>query len=88
VKHRIAIWAIAGVIVAVFWAIYFAGMGKDVPVQPIIRTLASISCPLALVGNYFHFGVKLTWVIVSNAAFYALFGLIAETLRRQVKHAA
>ena len=86
-KHRIAIWAIAGVIVAVFWAIYFAGMGKDVPVQPIIRTLASISCPLALVGDYFHIGVKLYWVLVTNAAFYALFGLFAETLRRQLNHA-
>jgi len=88
VKFRIAVWASAGVVVAVFWAIYFATVSKDAPIPPIVNALASISCPLALVGNYFHFGVKLTWVIVSNAAFYALFGLIAETLRRQVKHAA
>jgi len=86
-KHRIAIWSGAGVIVAVFWAIYFAMTSKDVPVQPIIRTLASISCPVSLVGDYFHFGVKLSWVIVTNAAFYGLFGLVVEGLRRQLNHA-
>jgi hypothetical protein len=86
-KYRIAIWASAGFIVGVFWAIYFAMLSKDVPVQPIIYTLARISCPLALVGDYFHFGVKLYWVLVSNAGIYALFGLIGETLRRQIRHA-
>ena len=86
-KFRIAVWASAGVVVAVLWAIYFAMASKDVPIQPIIRTIASISCPLSLVGDYFHFGVKLSWVIVTNAAFYALFGLFAETLRRQLNHA-
>ena len=86
-KHRIAIWAIAGVIVAVLWAVYFAGMGKDIPIQPIVYTLASISCPLALVGNHFHFGVKLSWVLLTNAALYALLGLVVEGLRRQLNHA-
>jgi hypothetical protein len=88
VKNRIAIWSSAGFIVGVFWAIYFAMLSKDVPIQPIIYTLARISCPLAFVGDYFHFGVKLSWVLVSNIGVYALLGLIAETLRRQIKPAA
>ena len=86
-KLRIAVWASAGLLVAVFWAIYFAMVSKDVPIQPVVYTLASFSCPLALVGNHFHFGVKLSWVLVTNAAFYALFGLVVEVLRRQLNHA-
>src|SRR5271165_4025917 len=86
-KFRIAVWASAGFLVAVCWAIYFAMLSKDIPIQPIVYTLASFSCPLALVGNHFHFGVKLSWVLVSNAAFYALFGLVVEGLRRQLDHA-
>jgi hypothetical protein len=40
-----------------------------------------------LVGDYFHFGVKLSWVLAANAAFYALIGLVVESLRRQRNHA-
>lgn len=86
-KVRIAVWAGAGFLVAVFWAIYFATLSKDLPVKPIVNALATFSCPLALVGNHFHFGVKLSWVLVTNAAFYALFGFVVEGLRRQLNHA-
>ncbi len=86
-KSRIAVWASAGFLVAVFWAIYFAMLSKDVPIQPIVYTLASFSCPIALAGDHFHFGVKLSWVLVTNAVFYALFGLAVESLRRQLNHA-
>jgi hypothetical protein len=86
-KFRIATWGAAGVLIAMCWALYFAQVNKDVPILPIISTLARLSCPLALVGDYFHFGVKLYWVLVTNGAFYALFGLVVETLRRQLSHA-
>jgi hypothetical protein len=49
-----------------------------------MSALARLSCPIALVGDYFHFGVKLSWVLVANAAFYALVGGAVETLRRQL----
>jgi len=86
-KLRIAVWAGAGFFVAVFWAVYFATLSKDIPVNPMIYTLANFSCPLALVGNHFHFGVQLSSVLVTNTAFYALFGLIVEALRRKLNHA-
>jgi hypothetical protein len=86
-KSRIAMWASAGFLVAVFWAIYFATLSKDLPVSPIAYTLANFSCPLALVGNHFHFGVKLYSVLVTNTAVYALFGLVVEALRQQLNHA-
>ena len=86
-KLRIAMWASAGFLVAVFWAIYFAALSKDIPVSPIVHTLATLSCPLALVGDHFHFGVKLYSVLVTNAAFYGVFGLIVEAMQRQLNHA-
>jgi hypothetical protein len=87
VKYRIAAWGVAGVFIALCWALYFAQASKDLPIDPIVSVLARLSCPIALVGDYFHFGVKLSWVLVANAAFYTLFGLIVETLRRQLNHA-
>ena len=86
-KLRIAMWAAAGLLVAVFWAIYFANVSRDVPIQLVVSTLARLSCPLALIGDYFHFGVKLTWVLLSNAVFYSLFGVIVEGLRSRYSHA-
>jgi hypothetical protein len=86
-RLRIAVWASVGFLVAAFWAIYFAMLSKDLPVNPIVNALATFSCPLALVGNHFHFGVKLYSVLVTNTAFYGLFGLIVEALRRQLNPA-
>jgi hypothetical protein len=84
VKYRIAAWAVAGVLIGSCWAIYFAQVSKDVSIEPVMSALARLSCPIALVGDYFHFGVKLSWVLVANAAFYALVGGAVETLRRQL----
>lgn len=86
-RHRIAAWGMAGVFIALCWALYFAQASKDVPIEPIMLTLARLSCPIALVGDYFHFGVKLSWVLVANAAFYSLLGMVVEFLRRQFTHA-
>ena len=80
-------WASAGFLVAVFWAIYFAMLSKDLPVNPIVHTLATFSCPLALVGDHFHLGVKLYSVLVTNTAVYGLLGLVVESLRQQLNHA-
>jgi hypothetical protein len=38
-----------------------------------------------LAGFYFHFGVSIYWVLITNAASYGLLGLIVETLRQR-KH--
>ena len=86
-KYRIAMWASAGFFVAACWALYFAMVNKDIPIQPIVYTLASLSCPLVFAGFHFHFPVGIYWVFLTNAASYALVGLIVETLRRQLNHA-
>jgi hypothetical protein len=41
-----------------------------------------------MVGAYFHHGVSVYWVLLANAATYALIGLIVEGLRSQMRQAA
>jgi len=49
--------------------------------------MARLTCPVVLASFYFHFGVGFYWVLLANAAMYALVGLIVETLRQQLNHA-
>lgn len=86
-QYRIRLWAIAGFLVANCWALYFAEVSKDNPIEPIVWTLAGLTQPIALVSFYFHFGLSFYWVLLANAATYALIGLIVEALRQQLKHA-
>ena len=87
-KYRIAIWASGGFLVAWFWGIYFAVRSKDIPIGPLVNHLSRLTCPIMLMGSYFHSGISLYSVLVTNIAIYALLGLIVETLRRQLKHAS
>ncbi|HXR37211.1 MAG TPA: hypothetical protein VN754_14735 [Candidatus Binataceae bacterium] len=86
-KHRIAIWAGAGFLVAGFWALFAAatfpstsGRLRD------LWTLVSLTCPVAIAGM--HYPISLYEVLAANAATYALVGVIAETLRRRLHPAS
>jgi hypothetical protein len=86
-KYRIGMWASAGFLVAGCWALY--ALAKSNPItlaEPIVYTLARLTQPIVLVGFYFHFGFYFYWVVLANAATYALIGLIVETLRQQLSH--
>ena len=85
-KYRIAMWASAGFLVAGCWAFYFAMRSKDNPIEPMVYTLGFLTQPFVLVSFYFHFPLSVYWVLVANAATYALVGLGVETLRRQLNH--
>ena len=88
-KYRIALWATVGFFVAVWWAILAVIVDPVVITSnPVVWTIARLTCPLMLAGSYFHFGVRLSWVLLSNAAVYGLAGLTAEALRRQLHHVA
>jgi len=84
-KYRIAMWAIAGFLVAGFWALFafatfpFAERMRDV------WTLVSLTCPVAIAGT--HHPISLYEALAANAVTYALVGLIVETLRQQLRHA-
>jgi hypothetical protein len=49
--------------------------------------LARLTQPIVFVGFYFHFGLYFYWVLLANAATYALIGLIVEALRQQLNRA-
>jgi len=87
--RRILLWAGAGFLVAGCWALYASATFPSpiTPAQPIVWTLVNLTCPIVFAGFHFHFGVSLYWVLFSNAAAYALVGLIVETLRQQLSHA-
>ncbi len=87
-KYRIGMWASAGFLVASCWALYaFATTPPAMTSADPIVTLVEFTCPVVLAGIYFHFGVSLYWVLLANAATYALVGLIVETLRHRLNQA-
>jgi hypothetical protein len=86
-RRRISTWASAGFLVAGFWALYAFARTTPITSDPIVWTLVRLTCPVVLVGFYFHFGIYLYWALLANAATYALIGLIVETLRQRLNHA-
>jgi hypothetical protein len=84
-KLRIAIWAGIGFLVAGSWGLYFAAANKDNPIGPLVYALAILSQPVAAIASSLKFPVGLSWVVVGNAATYALIGLIVESLQRHYK---
>jgi hypothetical protein len=84
-KYRMAVWAGVGLLVAGCWAIY--GMASSPPAltsaDPIL-ILVRLTCPISNLGFY---PLKLYWVLLANAATYALLGLIVETLRHRLRRA-
>ena len=83
-KYRIAIWAVAGFLVANGWAVYFFLKDKDLAVEPLVSTLLRLTCPIAIVGM--HYPVSIYSALAANVATYALVGIIVETLRRRFSH--
>jgi hypothetical protein len=83
VRSRIAWWATAGFLVASGWAAYFLMIGKKPqPIDPILSSLVRLSCPIAIIGS--HYPVSVYSALATNAAIYALVGLLVEILRRQL----
>jgi hypothetical protein len=88
VKYRIAMWATAGLFVAVWWAILAVIIEPAVTTSnPLIWTLARLTCPLLFASFHFHFSVGLFSVLASNVVVYTLVGIAVENLRRQITHA-
>jgi len=87
-KNRIAIWACVGFLVSGCWGLYFANADKGSPIEPLVYALAILTQPVAAIARSLKFPVGLHWVVIANAATYALVGLIVETLRPKLHHAA
>ena len=85
-KLRIAIWASAGFLVAVFWALFaIATFPSTSERMRDISILMSLTCPVSIAGM--HYPISLYEALAANTLTYALVGLIVETLRRQLHHA-
>jgi hypothetical protein len=84
-KYRIVMWASAGFLVAGCWALYALATTPPVmtSADPMMN-LVRLTCPIALLSFY---PIRLYWVLLANAATYALVGLVVETLRQRLNHA-
>lgn len=87
-ENPIALWAFAGLLIAVGWWLYIITTAPSpITAAPLFWGIARLSCPIVLAGFYFHLGVSVYLTFVANAATYALSGLTVEGLRRQLHHA-
>ena len=77
-KSRIAIWASVGALVVLFWRLYMSATFPT-PIG-VVWTLVYLTCPIALAR---HYALSFYFVLLVNAATYALVGMLVETVRRQ-----
>jgi hypothetical protein len=83
VMFRTAMWAGIGAMAAAAWGLYFATADKAIPIGAVVYILTRLTCPVVAIGLYFFdFPLGLNSVIATNAATYALVGLIVETIRQ------
>jgi hypothetical protein len=89
VTTRVAVWAIAGFLVAISWGIYFATSDKDGPVQPIVYAIARLSQPGVGPGTllYPHVPLELCLNLIANGSTYALVRLVVEVTRKRFNDA-
>ena len=82
-KSRIAIWAVLGTLVVVCWRVYIsATLSNPLGMGGVGRALVYLTCPIVIASRHpqgFYF------VLIVNAATYALVGVIVETARRYYK---
>jgi hypothetical protein len=82
-KTRIAICAVTGALVAVFWALYFMTTHQNLlGAGGVGKAIVCLTCPIALESNH---PLSLYFVLIVNAATYALVGVAVETIRRHYK---
>jgi hypothetical protein len=85
-KLRIAMWASAGFLVAVFWALFaIATFPSTSERMRDVSILMSLSCPVSIAGM--HYPISLYEALAANTLTYALVGLIVEALRHPMHHA-
>ena len=74
-KLRISIWAAAGALVVAFWTLYISAMAPAA--HGTMWTLAYLTCPIALAR---HSALSFYFVLLANAATYALVGVVVEVM--------
>jgi hypothetical protein len=86
-KQRIALWTLAGFIVACAWVLFIAAMGPDTRLRlesgRLFWAIADVTAPASLLR---HLPVKDYWFVLLNALIYGLAGFAMELLRRTPQH--
>jgi hypothetical protein len=84
-KYRIVMWAGVGFFVAGFWALcLLPTTSSPITSAEPMWTIVRLTCPIAFAS---HFPIGVYWVLLANAATYALVGMIIEALRQQLNRA-
>lgn len=79
-KCLIATWATLGALVVVAWSLYIYAISPiQLTAKAVARTLACLTCPIALTHRY---PLSFYFVLLANAATCALVGVLVETVRR------
>jgi hypothetical protein len=79
-KSRIAIWTTLGAFVVVVWRVYIsATLSNPLGRGGVGRALVYLTCPIAMARQHLQ---GFYFVLIANAATYALAGLFVETARR------
>jgi hypothetical protein len=79
-RYRIAMWALAGFLVAAFWALFaIATFPSTSERMRDVWVLISLTCPIAIAG--LHHPISLYVTLAVNALSYALIGLFVERIR-------
>ena len=84
-KYRISIWAMAGFLIAGFWALFAIVTFPSVEHMRDAWFFVCVTCPIAIAGM--HHAISVYETLVANAATYALIGLVVELLRKRPHHA-
>lgn len=85
-KCRIAMCAIAGFLVAGFWALFaVAPLLSTNERMRDVWTIVCITCPISIAGM--HHPISMYEGLVANAVTYGFVGLVVKTLRKQLHHA-
>ena len=81
-KLRIAMWAAAGALAVAFWSLYFILFRTHPGQFTVPWVLVELTIPIALLRRY---AMSVYFVLLVNAATYALVGAFIETLWRHYR---
>jgi predicted cobalt transporter CbtA len=81
-KRRIVMWAVVGLVVAGFWAIF--ALPASTERMREAWPLVSITCPVAILGE--RYPIALYEALITNALTYAIIGLIVELFGKRLFH--
>jgi hypothetical protein len=82
-KFRLVIWAAVGALVVILWTLYISH--SSLGPYGFTWTLVYLTCPISLAR---HHALSFYFVLLVNAATYALVGAAVEIIMRRYRRSA